>query len=81
MAITYEEKDGGCPDVVPVNIELLTKKTNKFAVLVVSLDCIIESPNNIMASWRLPTTEDNANPACRTQILCACDRDKRKLIC
>jgi hypothetical protein len=52
------------------NIELLTKKTDKFVVWVVSLDGIVESPNNIVASWRLSSTEDNTNPARRRIIFC-----------
>jgi hypothetical protein len=47
-------------------IKVLTEKTNEFAVLVVGLDSLIESPNNIVASWGLPATEDNANPALGT---------------
>jgi hypothetical protein len=49
------------------SIKLLTEKTNEFAVLVVGLDSLIESPNNIVASWGLPATEDNANPALGTK--------------
>ena len=49
------------------SINLLTEKTNEFAVLVVGLDSLIESPNNIVASWGLPATEDNANPALGTK--------------
>lgn len=51
------------------NIKLLTKKTNEFAVLVVGLDSLIQSPNDIVASRRLPSTEDNANPAHGTKWL------------
>jgi hypothetical protein len=35
--------------------------------LVVGLDSLIEPPNNIVASWGLSATEDNANPALGTK--------------
>jgi len=49
--------------------KLLTKKTNEFAALVVSLDSLIESPNDIVASRGLPSTEHNANPAPGEKLL------------
>jgi len=36
----------------------------------VSLYSIIEAPYNIVPSWGLPPTEDNANPASHAHIKC-----------